>query len=94
MDSALLPGMAIWAIAVKKAMAELRRIRAKENDNWALNIRNGPNIYCILDLLLYSKVMVFRKEVIGIGYIEWEGPYKIHAFDNHDVLFDIPNRII
>jgi hypothetical protein len=42
------------ALAIKKAMIEIQKLRAKQQVANALNIRNGPNTTNTLDLLLNS----------------------------------------
>ena len=49
------------ATAIRKAMAEVQRMRAKRLVNDALNTRNGPGTMLIHDLTLNSDVLVFRE---------------------------------
>jgi hypothetical protein len=46
------------ATTLQKAMQEVRKLRAKQQINDALNTRNGPNISAVYDLLLNSKVLI------------------------------------
>ena len=46
------------ATAIKKAMAEIQKLRAKKQINNALNTRNGLNTFDIHELPLNSNVLV------------------------------------
>jgi len=52
------PSVAQRAIAIKKAMAQIQKIRAQRQVNDALNTRNGPNTLNIHELPLNSDVLV------------------------------------
>ena len=54
----LSPTVTQRAIAIRKAMAELQKIRAKRQVNGALNHRNGPNTTSVHELALNSDVLV------------------------------------
>jgi hypothetical protein len=49
------------AVIIQKAMAEIVKLRAKQTANSALYHRNRPDTTLIYDLLLNSKVLVWRK---------------------------------
>ena len=49
------------AIAIRKAIVEVQRIRAKRIVNNALNIYNRPRIILVYNLNLNSNVLVFRE---------------------------------
>ena len=51
------------ATAIRKAMEEVSRLRAKTQVNKALNERNGPSVTDIHDLPLNSPVLVWREGV-------------------------------
>ena len=53
------------AIAIRKAMAEITKLRARKSVNNALHYRNGPDTTPVHDLPLNSKVLVWRKGNIG-----------------------------
>lgn len=53
------------ALAIKKAMAEVSRIRVTTQVNKALHERNGPSITDIYNLPLNSPVLVWRKGNTG-----------------------------
>jgi hypothetical protein len=57
-DDAPSPTVIQRATALQKAMQEVRKLRAKQQINDALNTRNGPNISAVHDLPLNSKVLV------------------------------------
>jgi hypothetical protein len=59
------PTVALCATAIKKAMAEIQRLRAKHQVADALNTRNGPNTDGIHDLELNSLVLVWREGNTG-----------------------------
>ena len=46
---------------IRKAMAEIVKLRAKQTINNALYYRNGPNITLVYNLPLNSKVLIWRK---------------------------------
>ena len=66
------------AEAVKKAMAEIRKLNAKRQVEDALGMRNGPNIVDTLQLPLTSDVRVWRE---GAGCTE---PHKLLARNDDD----------
>ena len=53
------------ALAIKKAIAEVQKLRAKRQVNDAINTRNGPNIATIYDFTLNSNVLVWREGNTG-----------------------------
>ena len=53
------------AIAIRKAMAELQKIKAKQQVANALNQRNGPIITSVKDLPLNLDVLVQREGNTG-----------------------------
>jgi len=52
------PSIMEQAAAIRKAIAEIVKLRAKQTVNNALYYRNGPNITLIHDLPLNSKVLI------------------------------------
>jgi len=54
-----------WANAVKKAMAEIRRLWAERQVADALNMRNGPRMDVVHDLPLNSPILVWREGNTG-----------------------------
>ena len=64
------------ANAVKKAMVEIRKLRAERQVADALNMRNGPKTDAIHDLPPNSLVLVWREG--NIGYLgHWDGPFTL-----------------
>ena len=59
------PSITQRAAAIKKAIEEIARIRAKKQINNALNQRNGPSITTIHNLPLNSDVLIWREGNIG-----------------------------
>ena len=55
------PSIIERAAAIRKAMAEIVKLRAKQTVNNALYYRNGPNITPVYNLPLNSKVLIWRK---------------------------------
>jgi hypothetical protein len=49
------------AAVIWKAIAEIVKLRAKQTINNALYYRNGPNTTLVHNLLLNSKVLMWRK---------------------------------
>ena len=72
------------AIAVKRAMEEVRRCQAARKVADALRMRNGPRTAHIADLPLDSEVLVWRE---GLG---WKGPYKLLAMDGETCQLQLP----
>jgi hypothetical protein len=54
------PSITQRAIAIEKAMIEIRKFRAERQVVDALNTRNGPIVISVHDLLLNSNVLVWR----------------------------------
>jgi hypothetical protein len=47
-----------WAAIIRKAIAKIIKLRAKQAVNNALHYRNGPNTTLVYDLPLNSKVLI------------------------------------
>jgi hypothetical protein len=73
------------AAAVKKATAEIRKLRAEKQVQDALNTRNGPNTTDVHDLPLDSDIMVWREPG------QWEGPYKLVSIDRETCVLALPH---
>jgi hypothetical protein len=65
------PTISQRATAIRKAMEEIAKIRAKLQVNDALNTRNGPTTESIHDLPINSDVLVWREQG------GWKGPFKL-----------------
>ncbi|RAL67593.1 hypothetical protein DID88_008346 [Monilinia fructigena] len=69
------------AKATKKAMAEVRHIRAKRQVTEALRLRNGPSTTSVLTLPLNSEVLVWREGKGGNISGKWTGPHPLIGTD-------------
>jgi hypothetical protein len=65
------PSVTDRAAVIRKAMAEIVKLRAKQTINNALYYRNGPNITLVYNLPLNSKALIWRKSG------NWTGPYYL-----------------
>ena len=65
------PTISQRATAIRKAMDEIAKVRAKMQVNNALNARNGPTTESLHDLPLNSDVLVWREDS------GWKGPFKL-----------------
>jgi hypothetical protein len=83
------PTVAQRATAIKKAMAEIQRLRAKRQVADALNTRNGANTDGIHDLELNSLVLVWREGNTGQNG-SWEGPYRLVSIDGENCVLALP----
>ena len=52
------PSIIEWAAIIRKVMAEIVKLRAKQTINNALYYRNRPNITLVYNLPLNSKVLI------------------------------------
>jgi hypothetical protein len=64
------------AAVIRKAIAEIVKLRAKQTINNALHHRNRPNTTLVYNLPLNSKVLVWRKSG------NWTGPYRLLAVED------------
>ena len=77
------------AHAVRRAMAEIQRLRAKRQVNDALNTRNGPSTTTVHDLALNSDVLLWREGNAGkTGH--WDGPFKLVSMDGESCVLAVP----
>ena len=79
------------ATVLKKAMEEVRKLRAKRQVNDALNHRNGPSTSGLKDLPLNSLVLVWR-ETPGNKAGHWAGPFSLLGMNNEDCIVTLPSR--
>jgi hypothetical protein len=87
-DDAPSPTISQRTATLKKAMDEVRKLRAKRQVNDALNHRNGPNTMRLKDLPLKSDVLVWR-ETPGNRAGEWTGPYPLIGIDREDCTVEL-----
>jgi hypothetical protein len=84
------PTIAQCAAAVKKAMAEIQRIRARRQIADAVNIRNGPSSTAVHRLPLNSDVLVWREG--NTGYVgKWTGLYKLLSISDETCKIELLN---
>ena len=77
------------SLALKKAMNEIYKLRAKRQVNDALKQRNGPNTDMVKSLPLNSDVLVWR-EVPGANKLgKWTGPYPLISVDREECIIDL-----
>ncbi|RKF60459.1 hypothetical protein OnM2_050063, partial [Erysiphe neolycopersici] len=76
------------ANAYKRAMEEVRRLRADRQIRDALNTRNGPIISTIKSLPLQSKVLVLREGNLGKKAL-WKGSYTLLGIDGNTCLVQL-----
>jgi hypothetical protein len=84
------PTVSHRATVLKKAMEEVRKLRAKRQVNDALNQRNGPSTSAIKDLPLNSDVLVWR-ETPGNKTGRWTGPFTLLGTDKEDCIVALPS---
>jgi hypothetical protein len=78
------------ALALKKATAEIQRIRARRQVADALNSRNGPNTVNIHNLQLNSDMLVWREGNTGQPGA-WKGPYKLLSIEGESCVLALPH---
>ena len=86
----LSPSVSQRTIAIRKAMTELQKIRAKQQVTTALNHRNGPNTTSVQELPLNSDALVWREGNTGQAGT-WQGPYKLVSTDGDSCVLALPN---
>ena len=79
------PSITERAAAIRKAMAEIVKLRAKQTVNNALHHRNGPNTTLVHNLPLNSKVLIWRKSG------NWTGPYRLLAVEDETCYVQLPS---
>src|ERR1700733_3133034 len=70
------PSITEQAAAIRKAITEIVKLWAKQTINNALHYCNGPNTTLVYNLLLNSKVLIWRKSG------SWNGLYYLLAVEN------------
>lgn len=85
------PSITQRAAAIKKAMEEIARIRAKKQVDDALNQRNGPSVTTIHNLPLNSDVLVWREGNTGQSG-RWTGPFKLLGIVGETCKVQLPSR--
>lgn len=78
------------AMAMRKAMDEVKKHTASRQVRDALNTRNGPSTISVRDLPLNSEVLVFR-EGVGNKTGSWKGPYKLLGLEEETAILELSN---
>jgi len=69
------------AVALKKAIEEVKKLRAERQVVDAFNMRNGPKTTAIYNLPLNLPILVWREGPIGQpGY--WSSPHNLLSIEN------------
>ena len=85
------PSMTQRAKAIKHAMEEITKIRARQQVNTALNHRNGPSVTPIHDTPLNSPVMVWREGNTGRSG-NWTGSFKLLEINDETCHVELPSK--
>ena len=84
------PSIAQRAAAAKKAINEIKELRAKMQVQEALNHRNGPLTTVIHDLPINSEVLVWREgNARKTG--SWKGPFKLLEVSGETCILQLPH---
>ena len=75
------------AVAIRHAMADVRKCHAARKVQEALRTRNGPRTSHLADLPLGSEVLVYREKK------GWTGPYPMVAIDGETCALQLPSGI-
>jgi hypothetical protein len=84
------PTIAQRSNALRKAIAEIKSLRARHEITRALNTRNGPSTTDIHELPLNSEVLVWREGNTGqLG--QWDEPYKLVFIEDERCVLALPH---
>ena len=84
------PSITVRATAIRKAMAEIAKLRARKSVSNALHHRNGPDTTPVHDLPLNSEVLVWREGNTGQSG-KWTGPYTLLALEGETCKVQLPS---
>ena len=84
---ALSPNITQRAIAMKKAMNEIRKFNVARQINDALNTRNGSFTIHLHDLPLNAPVLMYRE------HSGWQSPYKLLNLKNESAMLKLPSDL-
>jgi len=73
------------AAAIRKVIAEIVKLRAKQTVNSALHHRNRPDMTSVYDLPLNSEVLIWRESG------NWTRPYRLLAVENVTCCIQLPS---
>lgn len=82
------PSISRRALAIRKAMTEVAKLRNDRQITDALRLRNGPITDSIKALPLNSNVLVWRENASFRG---WKGPFKLISIDENTCVVELPN---
>jgi hypothetical protein len=80
------------AAAIRKAMAEIKKLRAERQVTDVLNMRNGPSTTDVHDLLPSSPVLVWR-EGNGGKTGSWTGPFTLLTTEEETCTVKLPSGL-
>ena len=89
-ESDTTPTITQRAVAMRKAMDEVRKSIASRQINDALNTRNGPSTDSIHGLSLNSPVLVFREGNAGQTG-SWKGPFRLISMQDESIIVELPS---
>ena len=78
------------AIAIKKAMNEVRKCTTSQQVNDVLNTWNGPSTATVHGLPINSPVLVYREGNVGQSE-EWKRPYNLLSIQGKSVIIELPH---
>ena len=78
------------AIAMKKAMNEMRKFNVNRQINDAFNTRNGLSTTHFHDLPLNSSVLMYREGPAGRSNT-WKKPFNLINIENESAILNLPN---
>ena len=84
------PTVAQRTAALRKAMEEVKKLRADRQVSDALSMRNGPRVDAVHDLPLNSSVLVWREGNTGQPG-SWTGPYKLISMEGESCVVNLPH---
>ena len=84
------PSITQRAMAMKKAMDEVRKCTASRQVNDALNTCNGPSTASVHDLPINSPVLIYREGKASQSG-EWKGPYNLLSIEGESVIIELPH---
>ena len=79
------PSVTDRAAAIRKAMAEIVKLRAKQTVNNALHYHNRPDTTSVHNLPLNSEVIIWRESG------NWTGPYRLLAIEDETCCVQLPS---
>jgi len=83
------PSITVRTIAIRKAMTEITKLRARKSVNNALHHRNRPDTTPVHDLPLNSEVLVWREGNTGQSG-KWTGPCTLLALEGETYKVQLP----